>query len=123
MQLQDGWRKRLPSWSTLKGGERRTKIIGKGFISHITNNHFIPEFNKMMTEKGIKLEYVDYPAPDAKYKEKVVLDLAAGEAPDMIFIDLPWVGELVDAEYLADLTPKVNQWNEWDQWPPATKGL
>lgn len=86
------------------------------------NNYFIPEFNKMMAEKGIKLEYVEYPAPDATYKEKLVLDLAAGEAPDLLFIDLPWVGELVDAEYLADLTPKMNQWNEWDQWPPATKG-
>lgn len=85
------------------------------------NNYFLPEFNKRMAEKGIKLEYVDYPAPDAAYKEKVVLDLAAGEAPDIIFIDLPWLGELVDAEYLADLTPKVNQWNEWDQWPPATR--
>jgi hypothetical protein len=41
MLLQDGWRRRLPSWPTMKGGERRTKIIGKGFISHITDKTFL----------------------------------------------------------------------------------
>ena len=41
MLLQDGWRRRLPSWPTMKGGERRIKIISKGFISYIADKTFL----------------------------------------------------------------------------------
>ncbi len=41
MPLLNGWRKRAPSRRIMKGGERRTKIIDKGFISHITDKAFL----------------------------------------------------------------------------------
>jgi len=85
--------------------------------------HYIPEFEKRMAAKGtpVKIELVEYPAPDDPYREKQVLDMAAGQAPDIFMEDTFYIGADVEAGYLLDLTDRVNAW-EWDKWVEAAKG-
>ena len=40
IQLQNGWRKRALGMRMPKGGEKRTKIISKGFIGYIADEIF-----------------------------------------------------------------------------------
>jgi len=84
---------------------------------------YIPEFEKLMEARGtpVKMELVEYPAPDDSYREKQLLDLAAGVAPDLFAEDTFYIGADVEAGYLLDITDRVNAW-EWDKWVEAAKG-
>ena len=86
-------------------------------------NYYIPKFEEMMAAKGtpVKIELVEYPAPDDPYREKQLLDLAAGVAPDLFALDTFYIGADVEAGYLLDLTDRVKAW-EWDKWVEAAKG-
>jgi len=86
-------------------------------------DHYVPEFEKRMEAKGtpVKIELVEYPAPDDPYREKQVLDLAAGVAPDIFLDDTFYIGADVEAGYLLDITDRVKAW-EWDKWVDAAKG-
>jgi len=85
---------------------------------------YIVGFEKMMAARGtpVEIEIIEYPSPDDPYRGKLVLDLAAGQAPDIYLADTFWIGEFVEAEYLLDLTDRANAWEDWDQWEESAKG-
>lgn len=71
---------------------------------------------------NVTVKLVELPSPDGPYREKLVLDLASGQGPDIYLADTFWFGEFAEAGYLADLTDKVNAWADWNQWIDAAKG-
>jgi len=79
---------------------------------------WIPYFEGKMAEKGIlvKVKIVDYPAPDPPFIERTILDLKAGTAPDIIFVDSFYVGQWAEAGYLYPLTDFVKEWPEWEKY-------
>ncbi len=70
---------------------------------------------------GVTVKLVELPSPDGPYREKLVLDLASGQGPDIYLADTFWFGEFAEAGYLANLTDYVNAWDDWSQWYDAAK--
>jgi len=90
------------------------------FSDHDWHVKKIKEWDAMNPNVTVKL--VELPSPDGPYREKLVLDLASGQGPDVYLADTFWFGEFAEAGYLADLTSLANAWDGWSQWIGAAKG-
>ena len=73
---------------------------------------------------GVKIEIVEYPAPEKDYASKLLTELAAGNAPDLFTAngdqDVP---DLVAAGYLAPVTAEVKAWDGYDKLLDVAKRL
>jgi multiple sugar transport system substrate-binding protein len=73
---------------------------------------------------GVKIEIVEYPAPEKDYASKLLTELAAGNAPDLFTAngdqDVP---DLVAAGYLAPVTSEVKAWDGYDKLLDVAKRL
>ena len=79
---------------------------------------WIPYFEGKMAEKGVlvRVRIIDYPAPDPAFIDKTLLDLKAGVAPDVIWVDSFYVGQWAEAGYLYKLTDFVKKWSGWKEY-------
>lgn len=88
----------------------------------------IPNFVEAQAEKGVDAEVVFAPdgGDDGDYKNKLSLDLEAGEAADVIDLDGIWVGEFAESNFIRPLEDVVGAetlegWDGWDQIPEAVQ--
>lgn len=85
----------------------------------------ISGFNAAMEESGQPYRAVDVvgPATDNDIKTKLTLDAAAGTLPDVFGARPELLADFVAADYLADLRPYLESWEDWDQYPEVLKGF
>ena len=63
----------------------------------------VPEIEK---KYNVKIEVIEYPAPEKDYLTKLLTELRAGNAPDLFTAPHGQdVADMVAAEYLAPITP------------------
>jgi len=76
---------------------------------------FLPKFERMMEEKGtpVKVKLIIGPTPDTEYKEKLVMDLAAGAGADVFVMRGTEIPELIDAGYYLRLDEYLATWPDW----------
>ncbi len=85
----------------------------------------IPEFEGYMARQGkyVKIKIVEYPSPDEPYRDKLITDMKAGTAPDIVLIDSFWVPALATAGYLLDITDLVEKWDDWKEFYDSMKAM
>ena len=73
---------------------------------------------------GVKIEVISTPFP--VMKQKLVVSLRSGDAPDLGYLDGRWLPELQAAGFLADVTARADALDRKDwypaAWEPATIG-
>ena len=73
---------------------------------------------------GVKVEIISIPFP--VMKQKLVVSLRSGDAPDMGYVDGRWLQEMQAAGFLSDLTDYSNSLDKKDffelPWKTATAG-
>lgn len=71
---------------------------------------------------GVKIEVISTPFP--VMKQKLVVSLRSGDAPDLGYLDGRWLPELQAAGFLADVTARAEALDRKDwypaSWEPAT---
>ncbi len=71
---------------------------------------------------GTKIELISIPFP--VLKQKLVVSVRSADAPDIAYIDGRWIPEFQAADFLTDLTDRVNKLEKSDwypaSWEPAT---
>jgi len=93
-------------------------------IMRETVDRAIAIFKSKMKELGLDVDVKVIELPitvDEDYKAKLVLDIKAGRAADIIFVDSFWVPEFVEAGYLLPLP--VQDWTGWGKFYPAMRGM
>jgi multiple sugar transport system substrate-binding protein len=84
-------------------------------------NKSVPRIEKQL---GIKIEVVEYPAPEKDYTSKLLTELGAGNAPDLFTASFATdVPDFVSAGYLAPITAEVKAWDGYDQLFEVAKKL
>ena len=84
-------------------------------------NKSIPAIEKQL---GIRIEVVEYPAPEKDYTSKLLTELCAGNAPDLFTASFASdVPDMVSAGYLAPITAEVKAWDGYDQLFDVAKKL
>jgi multiple sugar transport system substrate-binding protein len=84
-------------------------------------NKSIPGIEKQL---GIRIEVVEYPAPEKDYTSKLLTELGAGNAPDLFTASFASdVPDMVSAGYLAPITVEVKGWEGYDQLFEVAKKL
>ena len=78
---------------------------------------------RMLKEKGVEVEVKLITAPHRGYREKVVVDFAAGAAGDVVWLGESEVPGLAEAGLLLDLTPYVEKWEDWGKFYAVCKEL
>jgi multiple sugar transport system substrate-binding protein len=77
-----------------------------------------PEYLKRLTdftkETGIKVDRVGIKYED--FLGKILQAAAANSLPDVIMIDNPWNSSMAAQGVLSDLTDRVKEWGQWDQY-------
>lgn len=66
---------------------------------------------------GVKIELISTPFP--VMKQKLVVSLRSGDAPDLGYLDGRWLPELQAAGFLADVTAQANALDRKDWYPAA----
>jgi multiple sugar transport system substrate-binding protein len=84
-------------------------------------NKAIPRIEKQL---GVKIEVIEYPAPEKDYLSKLLTELGAGNAPDLFTANFDSdVPDMVSAGYLAPLTAEVKAWDGYAQLFDVAKAL
>jgi len=84
-------------------------------------NKSVPRIEKQL---GIKIEVVEYPAPERDYTSKLLTELGAGNAPDLFTASFATdVPDFVAAGYLAPITADVKAWEGYDQLFEVARNL
>ena len=61
----------------------------------------------------IKFSFVEEGFGWADLRSKFLIAAAGGNPPDVVQVDIIWVGEYVEGGLLTDLTDQVQAWSEW----------
>lgn len=73
---------------------------------------------------GVKVEVVEYPAPDKDYLSKLLTELGAGNGPDLFSMpSTAAVADMVEAGYLAPITAEINAWEGYKNFYDVAKKL
>jgi multiple sugar transport system substrate-binding protein len=73
----------------------------------------VPEIEK---KYNVKIEVVEYPAPEKDYLTKLLTELGAGNAPDIFNVPHgPDVSDVVAAGYAAPITTELKAWEGYSQ--------
>lgn len=85
----------------------------------------IPQFEGYMLRKGkfVRIKIVEYPSPDEPYRDKLIADMKAGTAPDILAVDSFWVPALAAAGYLLDITDYTAKWEDWKYFYKPMKDM
>lgn len=78
---------------------------------------------RMLKEKNIEVEVKLLTAPHRGYSEKLVATLAAGTVPDVFWVSLVMIPDMVESGYVLDLTPYVEKWDEWGKFYKTIKDM
>ena len=99
--------------------------IRKGIWTDIVDElEIISKFEKKMkSEKGVDVRVFLDTIPHKGYAERLVADVSAGVAGDVIHIPVKFLFPFAESGYLLDITPYVNKWNEWDLYYPTAKNM
>lgn len=80
-----------------------------------------PDIEKKL---GVKLEIVEYPAPEKDYLSKLLTELRAGNAPDLFTAPTSQdVADMVAAGYLAPVGDELKAWDGYNQLFDVSKRL
>lgn len=94
------------------------------WIDFVREHEIIEDYKeRMLGEKNIDVTVLVTTAPHRGYEDKLVTDFAAGTEGDVIWCSPALTADLAGTEYLLDLTPYVNEWDEWDQFYQAGKDM
>ena len=84
-------------------------------------NESVPGIEQQL---GIRIEVVEYPAPEKDYTSKLLTELGAGNAPDLFTASFASdVPDMVSAGYLAPITAEVKAWDGYEQLFDVAKQL
>jgi len=73
----------------------------------------VPDIEK---KYNVKIEVVEYPAPEKDYLTKLLTELGAGNAPDIFNVPHgPDVADVVAAGYVAPITTELKAWDGYSQ--------
>ncbi len=90
------------------------------------NDFVIPEFEKMMAERGtpVEVELVEFGGSDEALKEQFALDLSVGTGADVLGFDGFWIPEFVSAGLLTPLDELAGETvTNWEGWNHISAGL
>src|SRR6478735_10732503 len=74
----------------------------------------VPDIEK---KYGVKIEVVEYPAPEKDFLTKLLTELGAGNAPDIFNVPHgPDVADVVAAGYAAPITTELKAWEGYSQF-------
>src|SRR6201984_2405546 len=76
-------------------------------------NKVVPDIEK---KYNVHIEVVEYPAPEKDYLTKLLTELRAGNAPDIV--NVPHgsdIADMVAAGYLAPITKELKAWDGYSQ--------
>jgi multiple sugar transport system substrate-binding protein len=92
-------------------------------LENRTKEVLVTGFNARMAETGQPYRVVGIvgPATDNDIKTKLTLDAAAGTLPDIFRPRSELMADFVAANYIADLRPYLESWEDWDQYPDVLK--
>ncbi len=81
----------------------------------------IDSFNEQMQNGGQpwRVKAVLGPATDNDLHTKLTVEAAAGTLSDIVDINGAWMADFAAAGYMADLTPYVQQWEDWKHFYPV----
>ncbi|MBV9244903.1 MAG: extracellular solute-binding protein [Methylobacteriaceae bacterium] len=81
----------------------------------------VPDIEK---KYGVKIEVIEYPAPEKEYLTKLLTELRAGNAPDLFTAPRDQdIADMVAAGYLAPLTNEVKGWDGYGQMFDVAKKI
>jgi multiple sugar transport system substrate-binding protein len=84
-------------------------------------NTVVPDIEK---KYGVKIEVVEYPAPEKDYLTKLLTELRAGNAPDLFTAPRDQdIADMVAAGYLAPITAEVKGWDGYGQMFDVAKKI
>lgn len=75
---------------------------------------YLKRLSDYTAETGVEIERVGIKYED--FLGKILQAAAANKLPDVIMIDNPWNSALAAEGVLTDLTDRVEEWGEWDQY-------
>lgn len=78
------------------------------------SDEFINRLNVCGAEAGVTIDDVAIKYED--YLGKILQGAAAGALPDLMLIDNPWNSSMAAQGVLEDLTDRVDEWGEWDNY-------
>ncbi len=83
----------------------------------------VDAFNAAMQAAGkpYRAEAIHGPATDNDYVAKINLDAASGQAADITNVNSSAYQDMVAAGYLADITDRLNGWDEWANYAQVIK--
>jgi multiple sugar transport system substrate-binding protein len=92
-------------------------------LENRTKEVMVSGFNAHMAETGQPYRVVGItgPATDNDIKTKLTLDAAAGNLPDVFRPRPELLADFVAANYIADLRPYLESWEDWAQYPEVLK--
>ena len=94
------------------------------WIGFIRELDIIPKFeDRIWNEKGILVRVRVITAPHKGYADKIIADFAAGVAGDVVWMKPDPLPDMVESEWLLDLTPYTDRWDEWNQFYPVMQEL
>jgi multiple sugar transport system substrate-binding protein len=96
----------------------KTTIVIQGYsnpnelVAQFIQKVLIREFNKRYPDIEVKYVYVPY----SEYLQTLLQQAVSGTLPDLIYVDNPWVPQLIEAGILRDITDYVMQDLGQDFW-------
>jgi len=72
----------------------------------------VEDFNQQSETIEVRLELV----PRDVVRQKLLASIEAGNPPDLVRFDLPWTPEFASSGYLTDLTDKIEEWGQIDDF-------
>jgi multiple sugar transport system substrate-binding protein len=75
---------------------------------------YLKRLSDYTAETGVEIDRVAIKYED--FLGKILQAAAANKLPDVIMIDNPWNSAMAAEGVLADLTDRVEEWGQWDQY-------
>jgi multiple sugar transport system substrate-binding protein len=75
---------------------------------------YLKRLSDYTAETGVEIDRVGIKYED--FLGKILQAAAANKLPDVIMIDNPWNSAMAAEGVLADLTDRVDEWGQWDQY-------
>lgn len=96
------------------GGEGSDNALVVWDYQQDPGEEYLKRLSDYTAETGVAIERVVVKYED--FLGKILQAAAAGDLPDVIMIDNPWNSAMAAQGVLEDLTDRVDEWGQWDQY-------
>ncbi|MET1051622.1 MAG: sugar ABC transporter substrate-binding protein [Mycetocola sp.] len=95
-------------------GSSETKTLVLWDYQQEPGKEYLKRLSDYTAETGVEIDRVAIKYED--FLGKILQAAAANKLPDVIMIDNPWNSAMAAEGVLADLTDRVEEWGQWDQY-------